>query len=264
MSYNCVDVPTSFDRFREIWSRDYEYRIDENGRPEPICLFCRELRSGREIFLRRHELLSRTSLPYNAGPDTLTFSYAATAELGCDLVLGFKMPTNTMCTFGETCATINGFDAYGLAKKRPSLIEACGLYGIPCTTKAHKDRMRDLILNNRHYSEEQWAEIRDYNIDDVNADIPLFLVHAPTIEVGMGFSAGDTSKRSPSSKRAAFRSTPIISRNCATAGKPCGCTTSSATTISDCGTRTATFTNIVSKRWPKRATGGGREQRLVN
>jgi DNA polymerase-1 len=190
MSCNSVDVPTSFGRFREIWDRDYEFRIDGNGRPVPICLFARELRSGREIFMRRDELLACTRQPFDVGPDTLVISYAATAELGCDLALGFEVPTNVICTFVETCAALNGLDAYGLERKRPSLLEACDLYGIPHMTKAHKTEMRDLILNHKHYTEDQWAKIRGYNIEDVDADIPLFLVHAPTMDVAMALFRG--------------------------------------------------------------------------
>jgi DNA polymerase I len=190
MCCNSVDAPTSFHRFREIWDRDYEFRIDENGRPEPVSFFAKELRSGREIFMRRDELLSRSSLPFDAGPDTLVVSYVAVAELACDLVLGFGTPANVMCTYVETCAAINGLDAYGLEKKRPSLIESCDLYGIPHMTKAHKAEMRDLIVNNKHYTEEQWTKIREYNADDVIADIPLFLIHAPAIDVPMALFRG--------------------------------------------------------------------------
>ena len=190
MFCNCAGVPTSFDRFREIWDRDYEFRIDANGRPEPVSLFAKELRSGREIFMRRDELLSCVRMPFDAGQNTLVISYMAVAELGCDLVLGFGMPANVMCTYVETCSAINGLDAYGLKKKRPSLIESCNLYGVDHMTKAHKDKMRDLILNNERYTEEQWAKIRDCNADDVIADIPLFLILAPTIDVPMALFRG--------------------------------------------------------------------------
>ena len=43
--------------------------------------------------------------------------------------------------------------------------------------------MRDLILNNESYTEEQWREIADYNRDDVLLTIPLLEAIAPTIDV---------------------------------------------------------------------------------
>ena len=39
--------------------------------------------------------------------------------------------------------------------------------------------MRDLILNNESYTDEQWREIADYNRDDVLDAIPLLEAIAP-------------------------------------------------------------------------------------
>ena len=49
--------------------------------------------------------------------------------------------------------------------------------------KDHKKHVRDLILNNESYSDEQWHEIADYNRDDVLLTIPLLEAIAPTIDV---------------------------------------------------------------------------------
>jgi hypothetical protein len=191
MSCNCGGALTSsFDAFREIWDRDYEFRLDDNGRPEPVSLFAKELRTGLEIFVRRNELLARSKHPFDAGPGALVISYMAAAELGCDLALGWEPPANVLCTYVETCSAINGLSAYGLTKKRPSLLESCDMYGIPHMPKSRKDEMRDLILNNKHYTEEQWARIRDYNADDVVADISLFLIHAEHMDVPMALFRG--------------------------------------------------------------------------
>jgi hypothetical protein len=35
MSCNCVGLPNSFDRFREIWHCDFEFRQDDNHCPVP-------------------------------------------------------------------------------------------------------------------------------------------------------------------------------------------------------------------------------------
>jgi DNA polymerase I len=192
MSCNCAGALTSaFDGFREIWDRDYEFRIDENGRPSPVSLFAKELRTGREIFLREGELRARPRHPFDAGPNSLVISYMAAAELGCDLALGYGPPVNVICTYVETSAAINGLTAYGLARKRPSLLESCDLFGIAHMSKTRKDEMRDLILNHRHYDEDQWARIKGYNADDVLADIPLFLIHAPRMDVPMALFRGE-------------------------------------------------------------------------
>ena len=76
MSSNCAGLPTSLDRFREIWDHDFEFRQDENGRPVPIALFAKEHRTGREISMRREQLLACAKAPFDVGPDTLITSYS--------------------------------------------------------------------------------------------------------------------------------------------------------------------------------------------
>ena len=56
------------------------------------------------------------------------------------------MPANVLCTYAETSALINGLDIDGLTEKRPSLLEACDLFGIERMDKERKDAVRDLIL----------------------------------------------------------------------------------------------------------------------
>ena len=93
------------------------------------------------------------------------------------------MPRHLLCSYFETSAAINGLDIVGLEEKRPSLLEACDLFAIPHMPKDHKKHVRDLILNNESYSDEQWREIADYNRDDVLLTIPLLEAIAPTIDV---------------------------------------------------------------------------------
>ena len=93
------------------------------------------------------------------------------------------MPRNLLCSYFETSAAINGLDIVGLVEKRPRLLEACDLFAIPHMPTDHKKHMRDLILNNENYSDEQWREIADYNRDDVLLTIPLLEAIAPTIDV---------------------------------------------------------------------------------
>jgi hypothetical protein len=88
-----------------------------------------------------------------------------------------------MCSYFETSAAINGLDIVGLEEKRPGLLEACDLFAIPHMPKDHKKHLRDLILNNEIYSNEQWHEIADYNRDDVLLTIPLLEAIAPTFDV---------------------------------------------------------------------------------
>jgi DNA polymerase I len=183
MSCSCVALPSSFDRFRTIWHVDFEFRTDVNHRPVPVSMFAKEHRTGAEIFMRREQLLTLTTSPIDIGADAVMVAYSAVAELTCFKVLHWPLPRNVLCAYVETCAAINGQDIAGLTEKRPNILEACDLYGIPHMAAAEKKRMRDLIMNNTEYTEEEWREIKIYNSDDVLLDIPLLEALAPTIDM---------------------------------------------------------------------------------
>jgi DNA polymerase-1 len=197
MSCNSAGLPSSFDRFREIWHVDFEYRQDANHCPVPVAMFAKELRTGTEISMRRAELLASALAPFNTGADALVVSYSAAAEMSCFAMLGWHKPRNVLCTYTETSAAINGLDIDGLTEKRPSLLEACDLFDIPHMSKEHKTEMRDLILNNTDYTEDQWRQIEDYNREDVLDDIPLLRALAPTIDLPAALFRGRYLKAVP-------------------------------------------------------------------
>ena len=95
-----------------------------------------------------------------------------------------------MCTYFEMCALVNGADIEGLEKKRPSLHEACDLYGLPHASSAHKKFMRELIMNNEVYTPEQWALIADYVKEDVFDAITLLEAIAHLIDVPVALYRG--------------------------------------------------------------------------
>src|SRR5262245_35593762 len=141
MSCSSADLPSSFDRFRQIWHWDFEFRQDDNHCPVPVALFAKERRTGAEISMRRAELLASTRIPFDIGPETLVTSYSAVAELACCGALHWHMPRNVLCTYFETSTAINGLDIDGLTMKRPNLLEACDLFDIPHMAKERKAGM---------------------------------------------------------------------------------------------------------------------------
>src|SRR5262245_29249979 len=108
MSCSSAGLPSSFDRFSAIWHNDFEYRIDANHLPVPVAMFAKEHRTGAEIQLRRHQLLSMHKAPFDTGPDVLVTGYSIAAELSCFRVLSWPRPRNVLCTYFETNAAING------------------------------------------------------------------------------------------------------------------------------------------------------------
>src|SRR5262249_27879992 len=143
---------------------------------------------------RHEQLLSGTRLPFGQGTDTLVTSYSNVAELNCLNILNYPIPQNLLCTYTETSAAINGLDIDGLTEKRPNILEACDLYDIPHMTKEHKARMRDLILNNTQYTEEQWHEIKNYNRKDVLEEGAVLEAITPTIDLPAALFRGRYAK----------------------------------------------------------------------
>jgi DNA polymerase-1 len=194
MSCGYAGLPTSFDRFRQIWQHDFEYRTDRNGLPVPVALFAKEQRTGIEVSMRREQLLTCPRAPFATGPDVLVTSYSAVAELSCFLVLGWPFPRNVLCSYFETAAAINGLNIDGLEMKRPTLLEACDLFDIPHMSAEHKKHVREIIVGNDNYTTEQWREIDDYNRDDVLLAIPLLAALAPTIDMPAALFRGRYAK----------------------------------------------------------------------
>src|SRR5215470_12586041 len=87
--------------FQEIWCVDFEY----NDR-EIICVVAYEYRSGQLIRLWGEEIGS--SPPYDIGADTLFVCYAANAELGSHLRLGWPLPRYVLDLNAEFRIVANG------------------------------------------------------------------------------------------------------------------------------------------------------------
>jgi hypothetical protein len=119
MSSGCAGLPHSFDRFRQIWSGDFEFQFDSCHRPVPIAMFAKEHHSGAEIRMRREQLMACTRAPFPTGPDVLFTGYSVVAELSCFKALRWRMPRNVLCSYFEACAAINGLDFFGIENKRP-------------------------------------------------------------------------------------------------------------------------------------------------
>jgi len=166
-------------RFRSIWHVDFEFREDANHLPIPVCMYAREEHSSASISLWRDELLRLTHAPFDTGPDSVMVAFASNAELACFLALGWPFPTNVLDPYVENIVTINGNTAVWppadekKRKGRPGLLDSLKLHDLPARPQEHKDRMRDMILDNEDYTPEQRREIQDYNQEDVDDTIVL-------------------------------------------------------------------------------------------
>jgi len=94
--------------FAELWCVDFEYRSDPGERPWVVCMAAREFNSGREIRLRRRELLTLNRAPFNIGSDAALVAYYASAEIQSFLELGWPLPANVIDLFTEHRVETNG------------------------------------------------------------------------------------------------------------------------------------------------------------
>ena len=149
--------------FREVWAVDFEFKIQDGARPDPVCLVAWELRSGRKLRLWRHEL--DRSPPYGIGPDSLFVAYYASAEIGCHLALGWPKPVRVLDLFAEFRCATNGLNT----PAGNGLIGALAYYGLDGMGASEKDAMRDLILRGGDWPEQEREEILAYCEQDVAA-----------------------------------------------------------------------------------------------
>ncbi len=179
--------------FREIWLVDFEFRHDRGEQPWPVCMVAIEMRTGREIRLWRDELLALDCAPFDTGPDTLFVAYAAAAELGCFLELGWPLPTNILDLYFEHRCGTNGM----LLPHGNGLLGALAYRGLPHIGADEKGAMRQLIIGQTQWSRDEQVAIMDYCRTDVDALDALVRAIAPSIDWPRALLRGRYLPRSP-------------------------------------------------------------------
>src|SRR5215510_7699373 len=87
--------------FDEIWAVDFEFRAEPGELPEPIYLVARELRSGRTVTRWQDELRASTAAPYSTAENSLMVAFYASAEIGCNISLGWSLPARVLDLYAE-------------------------------------------------------------------------------------------------------------------------------------------------------------------
>jgi hypothetical protein len=166
--------------FRELWCVDFEYGQDDRGRPVPVCMVARAFKSGQIIRMWRDELITLRRAPFDVGPDVAMVAYAAWAELGCFLELGWPLPANVIDLYAEHRVETNGKKL--LVKN--DLLGALTIRGLAHIDAAEKEAMQQLAMELAHRpaTEAEKHALPDYCETDANALIALLPVMAPTID----------------------------------------------------------------------------------
>ena len=160
--------------FDEIWCVDTEYYpgsgLANGGRDgDPItslCLTAIELRSGRTVQIWQDEL--GPFPPYRLDRNVLFVSYMLTAEFGFHRALGWGQPACAIDAYIEFRHVTN--DARVKSGDRPkgfySLAGAVRYLKLGEIDVAHKDDMRDRIIQGPPFTTDERRTIQAYNLDD--------------------------------------------------------------------------------------------------
>jgi hypothetical protein len=185
--------------YGEIWIADTEFcpgrglaNGGRNGDPiTPVCVVALELRSGRII----RQWLDEFSQfpPYRLDADALFVGFFSTAEFGVHLALGWGKPAHSIDLSIEfrhltNDGSVNAERRAKEVKKRGkgsggyySLAGALCYFGENLIDTAHKNDMRDRIIQGPPFSADERERILAYCQEDVEATARLFKHLAPTI-----------------------------------------------------------------------------------
>jgi DNA polymerase I len=167
-----------FRHYRTIWAADFEFVARPGGRPVPLCLVARELRTKQLV---RHWLTDspQPRPPYPVGENDLFVAFYASAELGCHLALGWPMPTRIIDLFVEFRNLTNG---------RPpvwgnSLLGALMHFGLDALESTEKEEMRQLALRGGPHNAAERAALLAYCQTDVDALVRLLDAMAADLDL---------------------------------------------------------------------------------
>jgi DNA polymerase-1 len=175
--------------FEEIWVVDTEYYpgpgFANGGRSgdaiTPLCLVALEMRTGRLVRLWQDEL--GPFPPYRLDAGAVIMSYMLSADFGSHIALGWGRPACALDPYVEFRHYVN--DGAAKAEDREkgfySLDGALRYFCENGIDTAHKNEMRDRILEGPPFSGDERTTILSYCEEDVRALAQLVKHIVPTI-----------------------------------------------------------------------------------
>lgn len=159
----------TWDDFKNIWVIDYEFNGSDKGNIQnPLCY------AGKNLFTNEtitHWIDGTETGPlYSTDDDTLIVAFFASAEMGCHIPLGFKIPLYIFDLYAEFRNLTNGLK---LGVKN-NLIGACMCYDIPCINATRKELMRSRILQGEPFTYQEKEDILQYCSEDVEMTAGLY------------------------------------------------------------------------------------------
>jgi hypothetical protein len=156
-----------------VWGVDFEFNSDPCGRPAPVCMVARELRSGRTIRLWEDEF--GPAPPFPTGPTALFVAFFASAEVGCHLALKWPVPARILDLFTEHRCAINGPKG-----AKASLLAALDRFGLGSINACEKTEMRQLAMRGGPWTADERHALLAYcetDVDTLQRLLPAMLPH---------------------------------------------------------------------------------------
>jgi hypothetical protein len=155
--------------FRRAWVIDSEYRQPWGERPTPHCIVARCAITGEEI---RYWCGGGVwpPCPFTLDKSELYIFWAADADTGCFLQLGWPVPPCILDLFPEFLRTRNG---HPCGYYKSGLLDALAFFGEPAMGATEKDAMRQLAIRGAPFTPEERRDLIDYCALDVDATLRL-------------------------------------------------------------------------------------------
>ncbi|WP_342736262.1 DNA polymerase [Bradyrhizobium sp. B117] len=167
------------DAFAHLSLVDFEFRALNGSRPDVVCMVVRDYRSGEVRRYWRDELVNLRECPFPVGPTDAMVAFYASAELGCMLERGWRLPSHVIDLFAEHRVQTNGLQL----PTGNGLLGALAWRGLARIDVAAKDAMRDKILYQSSWTQNERTEILDYCASDVEALTVLLDFMSPTLDL---------------------------------------------------------------------------------
>jgi DNA polymerase I len=172
--------------YKEVWFIDFEYSIDSEGRPVPICIVAVEGYNRKpKIRLLADELVYGVP-PIIFDEQVLFVSYSAPAELGCFLVLGWSFPKHILDLYAEFFYIRNIISTE--VPMHNKLNDALSSFNLPRVQDLKKKEMQDLSIRGAPFTEKEKRLLLDYCETDVVAIkrlLPVMLKDIPNWEAAL-------------------------------------------------------------------------------
>jgi DNA polymerase-1 len=128
------------EQYREVVLADFEFIPDGERITRVVCLVAHLLKSGTTIRLWKDQF--GPTPPYPIGDDTLFVAFAATAEVGCHLALGWPAPARVLDLYTEYLARINMFREKGTEPPAANLLAALTAFGLDTIGASEKENAK--------------------------------------------------------------------------------------------------------------------------